>query len=161
MCPCVIFYIFSVFMVEYLCADIYNLHFKLLRCIPCLIYTLLQENVYLGKFLMMIINPYYADNDSYLLILVNSLRGWSPLAKKSHSENPDQLLREHLNTLCIHHILVNYIEWWLLIKELENNKIHISVDSVYIWSHLCHIRLMLFFSFIIKCINYMFQTGTN
>lgn len=46
----------------------------------------------------MIINPYYADNVSYLLILVNSLLGWSPLAKKSHSENPDQLLREHLNT---------------------------------------------------------------
>lgn len=161
MCPCVIFYIFGVFMVEYLCTNIYNLHSKLLRCTPCLIYTLLQENVYVGKFLMMIINPYYADNDSSLLILVNSLLGWNCLAKKSHSENPDQLLREHLNTLRIHHILVNHIELWLLIKELENNKIRISIDSMCIWSNLCHIRLMLFFSFIIKCINYMIQTGTN
>ena len=27
-------------------------------------------------------------------------------------------------------ILVNHIELWLLIKELENNKIHISIDSM-------------------------------
>lgn len=44
---------------------------------------------------MMIINPYYADDDGYLLILVKSLPGWSPLGEKAHSENPGKSLIRH------------------------------------------------------------------